>query len=46
MTEQIQQFKIFDKYDLSEIKVKDFGLNSVINIQAKLILKRRESFAN
>ena len=39
MTEQIQQFKIFDKYDLSEIKVKDFGLNSVINIQAKLILK-------
>jgi small subunit ribosomal protein S7 len=41
MTEQIQlpKFKIFDKYDLSEIEVKDTGLKNVINIEPKLILK-------
>ena len=46
MTEQIQtqkiegiSFKIFDKYDLSEIEVKDLGLKSAINLEPKLILK-------
>lgn len=41
MTEQIQlpKFKIFDKYDLSEIEVKDAGLKNVINLEPKLILK-------
>ncbi len=33
------QFKIFDLYDLSEIKVVDHGLKSVINLEPKLILK-------
>jgi small subunit ribosomal protein S7 len=32
-------FKIFDLYDLSEIKVEDPGLKSVINLEPKLILK-------
>ncbi len=32
-------FKIFDLYDLSEIKVEDPGLKSVINLQPKLALK-------
>jgi len=36
---QIQQFKIFDLYDLSEIKVSDPGLKDVINLEPKLILK-------
>ena len=43
MTEQITQqqidFKIFDLYDLSEIKVEDPGLRPVINLRPKLILK-------
>ena len=41
MTEQTQlpEFKIFDLYDLSEIKVVDEGLKAVINLQPKLILK-------
>ena len=40
MTEQkIINFKIFDLYDISEIKVKDLGLKAVINLQPKLILK-------
>lgn len=39
MTEQIQTFKIFDKYDISQIEVKDPGLKSVINLKPKLILK-------
>ena len=34
-----QQFKIFDRYDLSEIKVEDPGLKNVINLEPKLILK-------
>lgn len=37
--EQKIVFKIFDKYDLSEVSVSDVGLKSVINIQPKLILK-------
>jgi small subunit ribosomal protein S7 len=36
---QIQQFKIFDKYDLSEVKVTDPGLKDAINLEPKLILK-------
>jgi len=32
-------FKIFDKYDLSEISVEDPGLKSAINLNPKLILK-------
>lgn len=40
MTEtQLPQFKIFDLYDISEIKVVDEGLRSAINLQPKLILK-------
>lgn len=36
---QIQDFKVFDLYDLSEIKVEDPALKTVINLQPKLILK-------
>jgi small subunit ribosomal protein S7 len=39
MTEQ--NFKIFDKYDISEIVVQDQGLKSVINLKPKLILKNQ-----
>jgi small subunit ribosomal protein S7 len=41
MTEQITlpKFKIFDMYDVSEIEVKDLGLKSAINLDAKLVLK-------
>jgi len=41
MTEQktIPEFKIFDLYDLSEIKVEDPGLRPAINLKPKLILK-------
>jgi small subunit ribosomal protein S7 len=40
MTEQkMQNFKIFDLYDLSEVSVNDLGLQSAINLQPKLILK-------
>ena len=39
MTEQIASFKIFNLYDLSEIKVEDPGLKAAINLQPKLILK-------
>ncbi|MBI2043839.1 30S ribosomal protein S7 [Candidatus Pacearchaeota archaeon] len=41
MTEQrqIQNFKIFDLYDINEIKVEDPGLKPIINLQPKLILK-------
>lgn len=35
----IQNFKIFDRYDLAEIKVVDPGLKNVINLEPKLILK-------
>jgi small subunit ribosomal protein S7 len=33
------EFKIFDMYDVSEIKIEDPGLRAVINLQPKLILK-------
>lgn len=36
---QIQNFKIFDLYDLSEIKVEDPGLKLTINLEPKLVLK-------
>jgi len=39
MTEQKMNFKIFDKYDLSEVKIEDEGLKNVINLEPKLILK-------
>jgi len=41
MTEQktLPKFKIFDLYDLSEIKVEDPGLKNIINLQPKLVLK-------
>jgi len=38
-TTQPLTFKIFDLYDLSEIKVEDPGLKAVINLEPKLILK-------
>jgi len=38
MTEQML-FKIFDKYDMSEITVQDQGLKDVINLNPKLALK-------
>lgn len=34
-----QQFKLFDKYDVSEIEIKDIGLKSVINLQPILAVK-------
>lgn len=34
-----EQFKIFDLYDLSEVRVEDPGLKAVINLEPKLILK-------
>src|SRR3989344_6179778 len=34
-----QNFKIFNLYDLSEIKIVDPGLKDVINLKPKLILK-------
>ncbi len=36
---QLPKFKIFDKYDLSDVSVGDPGLKSVINLEPKLILK-------
>jgi len=38
-TKQIQNFKIFDLYDLAEVKVTDPGLACAINLEPKLILK-------
>jgi len=37
--EEKMNFKIFDLYDLSEIKVEDPGLRDVINLEPKLVLK-------
>ena len=39
LTKKLPLFKIFDLYDISEIKVKDPGLKPVINLEPKLILK-------
>jgi len=38
MAEAIK-FKLFDKYDVSEISIEDPGLKNVINLDAKLIVK-------
>ena len=35
----VPQFKIFDKYDLNGIEVKDPGLKQVISLEPRLILK-------
>jgi len=47
MTEQklISNFKVFDLYDISEIKVSDVGLQSTINLEPKLVLKNQGRFA-
>ena len=37
--EKVMEFKIFDLYDVSEIKVEDPGLRAVINLSPKLIVK-------
>ena len=37
--ENYHNFKVFDLYDLSEIKIEDPGLKDVINLVPKLILK-------
>jgi small subunit ribosomal protein S7 len=34
-----EKFKIFDKWDISEIQVKDLGLQSAINLEPRLALK-------
>jgi len=45
MTEQIQEqeteevFKLFDKYDVSNLKIKDPALRPYINVEPRLILK-------
>lgn len=36
---QPQSFKLFDIYDVSEIKIEDPGLRNVINLEPKLITK-------
>jgi small subunit ribosomal protein S7 len=35
----IPDFKIFDLYDLSEVKIEDVGLKDTINLKPKLVLK-------
>ena len=35
----LPKFKVFDKYDISEIEVKDEGLKSAINLEPKLVVK-------
>jgi small subunit ribosomal protein S7 len=43
MAEQTQstfpKFKIFDRYDLTEVVIEDAGLKNVINLEPKLVLK-------
>ncbi|MEK6926059.1 MAG: 30S ribosomal protein S7 [Nanoarchaeota archaeon] len=39
MTEQIQNFKIFDLYDTKEIVIEDLSLKAAINLNPKLVLK-------
>jgi small subunit ribosomal protein S7 len=43
MTEQkqIQNFKIFDLWDISEVKIEDSGLKGTINLEPKLLLKNQ-----
>jgi len=35
----LPKFKVFDKYDLTEIQIEDEGLKSAINLEPKLVLK-------
>ncbi len=42
---KINNFKIFDLYDISEIVVKDPALKTIINLQPKLILKSHGRYA-
>lgn len=40
MTEtKVPQFKVFDRYDVTEIVVSDEGLKSAINLEPKLVVK-------
>lgn len=39
MTEQIQQLKLFDMFEVSDVEVKDPALKPFINLQPKLLLK-------
>lgn len=42
---ELPEFKLFDRYDVSEIEIKDHGLQRVINLEPKLVTKsygRRE----
>lgn len=34
-----QNFKLFNKYDISQIEIRDLGLKNAINLQPKLVLK-------
>ena len=38
---ELQKFKIFDMWDISQIEVKEPGLKSVINLEPKLVLKNQ-----
>ncbi len=38
---EIENFKIFDLWDVSEIEVKEPGLKSVVNIEPRLVLKNQ-----
>lgn len=39
MAEEKMQFKIFDRYDVSEVVITDEGLKGVINLDPRLVLK-------
>lgn len=39
MTEQVQQIKLFDLFDVSNIEIKDPALRPFINLEPKLLLK-------
>lgn len=39
MEKQNYDFKLFDKYDVSEVAVEDVGLKSVINVEPRLLVK-------
>lgn len=41
MSEQTLNFKVFDRYDISTIEIKDRGLESAINLKPKLLLKNQ-----
>lgn len=38
-TKTLKPFKIFDLYDLTDVKIEDPGLQNVINLEPKLVLK-------